>query len=261
MPSISFSPRAAGNANHRHEGYYFLSNVRYCAYLLAVMAFLWFAEVGWFVPRHLSIHSINKIHSTADLDDEDERADIRLTAYEMAIEYPDECGGKERVLEILLKAGKPEISVEDCRSLPAWDTVTSLYGEEPVVYGLDTCELYRETLRRHGNAQPDPRVAGLFDTGTNAFVDALDVNFRHLPDKQRDYQLLGGKHVLVKDRKWVQRLYDGENGGGNVTSELPTFLPIVLIRDPFRWMASMVRSNGLGEKLVKACNVYFVHST
>jgi len=239
---------------------YSLRNARLAAYLLALMALFWLAELGSFVPRSLTLNipSINRLYSTSDYyrdDAEDERADMYLAASEMALEHP-ECEGKERLLEILLKAGKEEISVEDCGMLPTWGEVTRLYGEEPIVYGLETCGAYRDGLRKGKedgtiSLRPDPRVAGLFDTGTNAFTDSLDLNFRHLDDKL-EYMAPGGKHTLLRDRKSMREF------NTNNSTKTPTFFPIVLIRDPFRWMASMVSCFSIQRKRYIGKSQYFV---
>jgi len=153
---------------------------------------------------------------------------------ETLVETYDVCKGKERLLDILVRAGMDDVSHEECEILPTWDEVSSLYGDKPIILGLETCERYRAGLSAEYNGgqalPPAPRVAGMFNTGTNAFEDSLDLNFMHVEDKL-DFILRGGKHVLLRDRSWVKTL-------GNST---PPFLPVVLVRDPFRWMKSMVR--------------------
>jgi len=143
------------------------------------------------------------------------------------------CRGKERLLDILLRAGAEAVTRDDCELLPTWDEVSSLYGNEPIIHGLETCGRYRESVLAE-RLDPAPRVAGMFNTGTNAFEESLDLNYEHVDDLL-DYILQGGKHVLNRDRTWVQKF--------NGTTEIPPFLPVVLIRDPFRWMASMVREH------------------
>jgi len=146
------------------------------------------------------------------------------------------CRGKARLVRILLRAGQEDIDEKKCEVLPTWKQVTSLYGDEPVVYGLETCEQYRSGLAPAANnglaLQPDPRVDGLFNSGTNAFVDSLNLNFRTVVDRS-EYNIPGNKHVFLENRDWAAK-------SGTRSNPL-TFLPIVLIRDPFRWMASMVR--------------------
>ena len=125
-----------------------------------------------------------------------------------------ECEGKEHLLAILQRAGKTDLSVEDCRTLPTWEEVTSLYGEEPVIEGLDTCEEYRSRLEACG-LEPDPRVAGLFNTGTNAFAESLMLNYKMQDILQ--YTAPGGKHTNINNK-----ILDSNRTVG--------VLPIVLIR-------------------------------
>jgi hypothetical protein len=53
---------------------------------------------------------------------------------------------KEHILNLLKDAGVPldlEKDKELLEELPTWSEVTSLYGSEPVIYGLDKCEQFR----------------------------------------------------------------------------------------------------------------------
>jgi len=76
--------------------------------------------------------------------------------------------------------------------------VAKLYGEEPVILGLDTCDSYRSLLSDR-NIKPRVRVAGLYNTGTNAFARALEMNFESL-DQLEKHEVPWGKHVEVKYR-------------------------------------------------------------
>lgn len=50
-------------------------------------------------------------------------------------------------------------------SLPRWSEVLDLYGEKPVVLGLDTCEKFQADTSQASKRQVAP--AGLFNSGTN----------------------------------------------------------------------------------------------
>jgi len=65
---------------------------------------------------------------------------IDTITYEQAIE------GRERLVDILTDAGVEELDVPTILSLPKWSQVTKLYGDGPVVVGLDTCKRFRETI-------------------------------------------------------------------------------------------------------------------
>ena len=66
--------------------------------------------------------------------------DVESITYEEAIE------GREQLIEILEDAGVEELDVHTILSLPKWGSVTKLYGEGPVVIGLETCQRFRETI-------------------------------------------------------------------------------------------------------------------
>ena len=178
--------------------------------------------------------------------------------------YP-QCRGKERLLSILVRASeRPASEVlydQSCDNLPKWSQVVSLYGDQPVIVGLDTCERYRSHLQaqRDGTLSippayqnkttppyRQPRVAGLFNTGTNALAQTFMLNIEKLTYQGGDggdilkphqdfqeYNLYGGKHVPPK-REWHSSFRDIPAKRWNV-------LPVVLIRDPFQWMQSMCR--------------------
>jgi hypothetical protein len=134
-----------------------------------------------------------------------------------------------------------------CQQLPQWKQVVQLYGDRPVILGLETCLRYRETLEQGrqspNNAtqrHPAPRVTGLYNSGTNALMAALADNFaKYLdadivatPDGVGSWEVPWGKHVPpTKGRSRFSS-----------PTELAAVLPIVIVRDPFRWMASMVRA-------------------
>jgi hypothetical protein len=64
---------------------------------------------------------------------------------EMAITSND-WQDKQPILNLLKDAGVPLDPVKDkelVEELPTWSEVTALYGNEPVIYGLDMCEQFR----------------------------------------------------------------------------------------------------------------------
>lgn len=70
----------------------------------------------------------------------------------------------ERIMKIVQSADIHQLDEATTSQLPTWDDVTSQYGEEPIIYGLETCEPYRESIK------PEDRMvgpAGIFNTGTN----------------------------------------------------------------------------------------------
>lgn len=72
--------------------------------------------------------------------------------------------GREELLAILEDAGVQDIDAASIAKLPTWSQVTKLYGDKPVVYGLETCERFRNTIPKE---DASVGTAGLFNTGTN----------------------------------------------------------------------------------------------
>jgi hypothetical protein len=125
---------------------------------------------------------------------------------------------------------------DHCHQLPSWSDVVSLYGDEPVVYGLETCQQYRETIQGLG-LEPDPRIAGTFNTGTHLLLDILRLN---LPLKNfsnpHEMDVPSGKHTMLADSPWYRDRNDLAKAG-----RLYGPLPIVVVRDPYRWMNAMCK--------------------
>lgn len=81
-------------------------------------------------------------------------------------------GVDEHILKILRAAGV-EIDEELASILPTWEDIVSMYGDKPIISGLETCEPYRESVR------PEDRMtgpAGMFNTGTNLLFELMKVN-------------------------------------------------------------------------------------
>jgi hypothetical protein len=122
--------------------------------------------------------------------------------------------------------------------LPTAEAVAALYGRDPVVLGLESCERFQ--------ALGDPAdhfvsTAGTFNTGTNLMAELLIANCV-LPARQQKYgtrgvrwQVVWGKHTPVDDEDFRQshRTYDDGNVQANA------MFPAVMIRDPFKWMQSV----------------------
>ena len=90
------------------------------------------------------------------------------------LEAMDTFGADPRIVRILHGA-RVEIDEEMARELPTWSDVVEMYGEEPIMGGLDTCEAYRATVpvseRMIG-------PAGMFNTGTNLLFELMKTNCR-----------------------------------------------------------------------------------
>ena len=145
--------------------------------------------------------------------------------------YDDAIEGRERLVEILHDAGVEEIDVEVIASLPKWDSITKLYGEGPVIVGLERCEEFQQQAPLDDASMG---TAGMFNTGTNPFAMYLQENCI-MPHNKHDkaggtrWQVPWGKHMLAS-RKWNNTAKRDERV--NKTN----VMPIVLVRDPYSWM-------------------------
>jgi hypothetical protein len=152
------------------------------------------------------------------------------------------CEGKERFLKVLVQSGFPENEITEdlCQSLPSEAQVAELYGLHPIVDGLDRCEEYSSALKAHGNLAPQVRVTGLFNTGTNAFSVAVYLNLRDTMQLEGNYSQIQAQAEVPWKKHWPAeaRSHWVDNTDPKLVQQI---MPVVLIRDPFRWMQSMVR--------------------
>ena len=73
----------------------------------------------------------------------------------------------------ILHAADVEIDEELAAVLPTWEDIVGMYGDRPIISGLETCEAYREQVK------PEDRMtgpAGMFNTGTNLLFELLKTN-------------------------------------------------------------------------------------
>lgn len=158
-------------------------------------------------------------------------------------DFDDPFFDKKALIELLQEAGVTPIDNATAAALPTWSEITSLYGKEPVYYGLDTCERFQGSgvASQHFLA-----VAGTFNTGTNLLAELLLANC-HMPARMAQYgpaqrgirwQTSWGKHTPVFNETFRQthRVYTDVP---DLTAD--DVFAGVMIRDPYRWMNSMCR--------------------
>jgi hypothetical protein len=193
--------------------------------LLGAVAFLWFWRQLNIISRSLKLHVAVSMPESAQ------------TQGLLLVQPTPTCKGKTELLTILKAAGMKNISTDTCARLPRWKDVARFYGAEPIVYGLDTCERYRALLSAEANngtaVEPMVRVAGLYNTGTNALGHLLSYNVKDLGHHQ-NYDVPWNKHA-PPEFKWEKTNLNNNESKAHV-------LPVVLIREPFWWMQSMVSS-------------------
>lgn len=145
-----------------------------------------------------------------------------------------ECQGKERFLALMYSAiPDEEISInqtaEKCSTFPIWSETVELYGDRPIVIGMETCHAYRNVLK---GRRPLIRWAGLQNSGTNALKRALTKNLPDVSVKRLNSQYMD-KHVPLKF--WYNNTrFNGKNQR--------YYLSVIIVRDPFRWANSMCKT-------------------
>lgn len=117
----------------------------------------------------------------------------------------------------------------DNLTLPTWPFLQSLYGDlqEPIVLGMERCQSYRDNVPLH---ERYTAVAGMFNTGTNAMEHHLKHN---LVKMRSTWQVPWGKHRMPFVRL-------SHKANGLEKEDQTKVMPVVMIRDPFHWMQSMV---------------------
>jgi hypothetical protein len=173
---------------------------------------------------------------------------VDSTVVTLQADEDDACIDKEHLLKIVAVAGVDLTDAQHkqsiCRMMPTWKEVSSLYSDKPRIIGLETCQRYRDMLARENRTAEVPiysmpRVAGLHNSGTNALADTMYENFERNPtirvDNPRVYNIPWRKHTPWQFHENVTaRFYDWKENKKHV-------LPVVVIRDPYRWMNSMCK--------------------
>jgi hypothetical protein len=149
------------------------------------------------------------------------------------------------ILSVLREAAVDEISLDDWKTLPELAmNLSDLFGPRivsahrpktaldetntgPIVLGMETCEAYRNNVPL-GERYTGP--AGMFNTGTNALTHHLSHNIETIGNV---WQIPWGKHRM----EW-RRL--NHVASGMEKRNQTAALPVVVIRDPYHWMQSMV---------------------
>ena len=158
----------------------------------------------------------------------------------------DEKEGRQAVAAILRKAGAT-VNKDDLAKLPTQQQIEEQYGPEPIIQGLEHCEAFRERV------PPEKRMlgaAGMFSTGTNLVTHLLKRNC-YIPerlaanggsfDKVTKEQL--GMRWQVPWGKHTPASYKTKHATKQAQEiSKDDILPVVSIRNPWRWMQSMCKN-------------------
>lgn len=155
-------------------------------------------------------------------------------------------------LEDLLRRAQIPVHEFNCNEIPKYTTVQHVYGHKPRINGLEFCK----DLQRKGMI---PRVAGLYNTGTNALVKQFQMRWEpflietnrtngNLPQSKSamNTQRFFQSNYFRWDVPWGKHVPATYHGNVTVPPSNPTLpdivVPIIMVRDPFTWITSMCRS-------------------
>ena len=157
----------------------------------------------------------------------------------------DAISGREPLLAILEDAGFTNPTVPEIMALPKWEQVTELYGNDgPIILGLDTCQ---EFQRRVPERDRFIGVAGNFNSGTTAFALSLQHNCyypnRGSGSKNYSNDALTDVNGMLSQVPWAKHKQAYLRTIHSIQPDIPIehVLPIIMIRDPYFWMASMCK--------------------
>ena len=158
--------------------------------------------------------------------------------------------GRERILSILEKDLKiSDLTVDEILMLPKWSQVQRLYGDRPVIIGMETCQEYQSRVpleRRHLG------VAGIFNSGTTAFGLSLQANCK-FPDRgpaidnnnnnNNNNSPVTNVNGMLSQVPWAKHKMARERNQHTILDSIrkTDVLPIVLVRDPYYWLQSMCK--------------------
>ncbi|KAL7570956.1 hypothetical protein ACA910_002584 [Epithemia clementina (nom. ined.)] len=152
---------------------------------------------------------------------------------------PELMRDKGHLLQLVKDAGITSVDEATLKKLPSWSDVTALYGEEPIIHGYpEQCAKFQNIPNKSYHFIA---TAGTFNTGTNLMSELLIANC-HLPGHAGGgagvrWQVQWGKHTPVDNEHYrlTHRTYKEPKYLAQYT------FPVVMVRDPYKWMQSMCR--------------------
>lgn len=149
---------------------------------------------------------------------------------------------REPIMAILRDAGIGNLLPTEIMTLPTWEQVVGLYGDEPVIIGMEQCETFQRRVPR-----VDERflgVAGIFNSGSTAFGISLQANCRYPNHPQNlSNNVLKDCNGMLDQVPWAKHKMASEKYNHTIHPGIPKdhVLPIILVRDPYYWMQSMCK--------------------
>lgn len=141
-----------------------------------------------------------------------------------------------------LRKSNLEESAKQKATLPSLEDIQQMYGADSHIVGLDRCEAFRDAV------EPEFRImgpAGLFNSATNLLNKLLKLNCSN-EVRRRTKKYKAGNTGMLLQAPWgkhnpvfYRMNHVAKVGGAGIDQS--HFLPIVMIKDPVTWMASMCR--------------------
>lgn len=166
------------------------------------------------------------------------------------LETWEEASATRRPIMDMLDAAGLQVDLDVLRRLPRWSEVTRLYGEEPVIYGTETCQQFRDSIPA---SERFVGVAGQMNTGTNALSKYLQHNLK-IPENEVSHGVLWtvpwyDEIKSIKHRRSQNtKLFRYKHGWASLKHRYEYRIPdnhskvlaVVLIKDPLFWMKRFV---------------------
>jgi hypothetical protein len=148
-----------------------------------------------------------------------------------------------KIIDIFREAGV-ELDESELLDLPTWEDIVDLVGDSPVVHGLETCEAFRNSVPA---VERNLGAAGMFNTGTNLVTSLLKQNCK-IPERVAKYGTAASReaHGIRWQVSWGKHTpahYKWDHATDHARDiDKTSILPVVTIRDPYKWMASMCKN-------------------
>jgi hypothetical protein len=161
-------------------------------------------------------------------------ADLSFDAdeiFDSSDETWDEAAASRKPIMDLLRAAGLQVDLDVLRRLPRWSEVTDLYGSEPVIYGTETCEPFRNKIP---SSERFVGVAGQMNTGTNALGKYLLHNVK-IPENEISNGILWTVPWYKHGWASLKQRYDYRPPENHTK-----VFAVVIIKDPLFWMKRYV---------------------
>jgi hypothetical protein len=169
--------------------------------------------------------------TSADFDDPWQRDDLPMDR--LSESWEQAAAQRVPLLQLLARANLTIHDLNVLRQLPYWSDVTDLYGSEPVVLGMETCQRFRDAVPAEHRYVG---VAGQMNVGTNALGQYLKGNLA-IPQNGIAWGML--REIPWGKHSWESLRYNYLKA---IPNQHELVLPVVVVRDPYFWMQSMCAS-------------------